>query len=92
MTEIPVRGIFGPGLVFGFGTVAFGARYIDDDLLRLFFGRRGFEDDGAVGVEELVGDEGEDRGASRGDAAFCEEGEETGEELADVGDGGKHVV
>ena len=36
--------------------------------------------DGVVGVEELVGDVGEDGGAARGDAAFGDEDEEAGEE------------
>jgi hypothetical protein len=40
--------------------------------------------DGVVGVEELVGDVGEDGGAARRDAAFGDESEEAGEELADV--------
>jgi hypothetical protein len=46
-----------------------------------------FAGDGAVGVEELVGDVSQDSGASRRDAAFGEEDEEAGEELVDV-DGG----
>src|SRR5712664_3328356 len=48
-----------------------------------------FAIDGAVGVEELVGDVGEDGGAAGGDASFGDEGEEAGEELADVGAGGE---
>jgi hypothetical protein len=40
--------------------------------------------DGVVGMEDLVGDVGEDGGAARGDAAFGDEGEEACEELADV--------
>jgi hypothetical protein len=38
----------------------------------------------AAGVEELVADVGENGGPTRGDAAFGDEDEETGEELADV--------
>ena len=40
--------------------------------------------DGAVGVEELVGDVGQDGGAAGGNAAFGNEGEKAGEKLADV--------
>ena len=40
-----------------------------------------------MGMEELVGDVGEDGGAAGGDAAFGDEKEEAGEELVDV-DGG----
>jgi hypothetical protein len=40
--------------------------------------------DGAMGVEELVGDVGHDGGAAGGNAAFGDEDEETGEKLVDV--------
>jgi len=40
--------------------------------------------DGAMGVEELVGDIGHDGGASGGNAAFGDEDEEAGEKLVDV--------
>jgi hypothetical protein len=40
--------------------------------------------DGAVGMEELVGDVGQDRGAARGDGTFGDELEEAGEKLVDV--------
>jgi hypothetical protein len=43
-----------------------------------------FAVDGAVGVEELVGDVGQDGGAARGDAAFGDKDQELGEELVDV--------
>jgi hypothetical protein len=43
--------------------------------------------DGALGVEDLVGDVGHNGGAARGDAAFGDEDEEAGEELVD-GKGG----
>jgi len=43
--------------------------------------------DGAVGVEELVGDVGQDGGAARGDAAFGDENEEPGKKLVDVNAG-----
>jgi hypothetical protein len=46
-----------------------------------------FAIDGAVGVEELVGDVGEHGGAAGGDAAFGDEDHQPGEELVDV-DGG----
>jgi len=73
----------------GVGPVALGARHIVDDSDGLFVGGIGFEEDGAVGVEELVGDVGKDRGATRGDAAFGYESEEAGEELPDVRAGGE---
>jgi len=73
---------------FGVGPVAIGAGDVNDNL-RVVVGRGGFEEDGAVGVEELVGDVGEDGGAAGGDAAFGDEGEEAGEELADVRAGGE---
>jgi len=66
-------------------SVAIGARHVKDPFLGLVVGGLGFQDDGAVGMEELVGDVGEDGGAAGGDAAFGDESEETGEELADVG-------
>ncbi len=69
---------------FGVRPVTLGARQVKDDLLGLFVYGLGFEDDGAVGVEELVGDVGEDGGASGGDAALCDEDQELGEELVDV--------
>ena len=53
--------------------------FLDDDGL--------FLAEGAVGVEELIGDVGEDGGAARGDAALGDEDEEAGEELVD-GDSG----
>ena len=43
--------------------------------------------DGGEGAKELVGDVGEDGGATRGDFVFCEEEKEAGEEFID-GDGG----
>jgi hypothetical protein len=42
------------------------AGHIDDDLRRLLFHGIGFKGDGAVGVEELVGDVGEDEAAAGG--------------------------
>ena len=64
------------------------------DIAGLEAGRAGvlelekvFAVDGAVGVEELVGDVGEDGGAAGGDAAFGDEDHQPGEELVDV-DGG----
>ena len=41
-------------------------------------------DDGAMGVEKLVGDVGHDGGAAGRDAAFGDEDEEAGEKLVDV--------
>jgi len=43
-----------------------------------------FAVDGAVGMEKLVGDVGQDGGAARGHAALGNEDEEPGEELVDV--------
>jgi len=69
--------------------VAIGARHIEDELLGLVAYRIGFTGDGTVGVEELVGDVGEDGGAARGDAAFGDKDEEPGEKLVDVDAGVK---
>ncbi len=68
-------------------SIAVGARHIEDELLGLVAGGIGFAGDGAVGVEELVGDVGEDGGAAGGDGALGDELEEPGEKLVDV-DGG----
>ncbi len=64
------------------------------DIAGLEAGRAGvlelekvFAVDGAVGVEELVSDVGQDGGAAGGDAAFGDEDHQPGEELVDV-DGG----
>ena len=65
-----------------------GVRDVEDDL-GVFLGGSGFEGDGAVGVQELVGDVGLDGGAAGRDAAFGDEGEEAAEELADVGASGE---
>jgi hypothetical protein len=67
-------------------SVALRARQIHDDLLRLVVR---FFLDGAVGMQELVGDVGENGGAARPDAAFGHLDEEAREELADVGAGGE---
>src|SRR5713226_7288465 len=48
-----------------------------------------FAVDGAVGVQELVGDVSQNGGATRGDAAFGHLDEEPGEKLPDVGAGGE---
>src|SRR5712692_1135844 len=75
--------------VMGFMLVALGARQIEDNLLWLFGLSILFALDGAVGVEELVGDIGKDGGAAGGDAAFGDEDQEAGEKLADVRAGGE---
>ena len=62
-------------------SVMFWAREVEDELC--WRGIR-FLLDGAMGVEKLVGDEGEDRGATRRDASFGDQSDETREELADV--------
>ena len=64
--------------------VAVGTRHIDDDSLGLVADGVGFVGDGTVGVEELVGDVGQDSGAARGDGTFGDELEEAGEKLVDV--------
>ena len=46
-----------------------------------------FAVDGAMGVEELVGDVSQDGGAARGDAALGNKDQELGEELVDVNGG-----
>src|SRR6266852_4544755 len=79
--RIAIVGEIGQGGVL---SVAFGARQIHDDFLGLVVR---FFLDGAVGVQELVGDVSEDGGAARPDAALGDLNEETGEELADVGAG-----
>src|SRR5712691_7947398 len=70
--------------VMGFMLVALGARQIEDNLLWLFGLSILFALDGAVGVEELVGDVGQDGGAAGGDAAFGDEDQEAVEKLVDV--------
>src|SRR5712691_7674620 len=70
--------------VMGFMLVALGARQIEDNLLWLFGLSILFALDGAVGVEELVGDIGKDGGAARGDAAFGDEDQEAVEKCVDV--------
>jgi len=68
--------------VLGIGPVA----VVEQQGLVFFF--LGLEevvtDDGAVGVEELVADVGEDGGAARRDAPLGDENEEAGEELGNV--------
>ncbi len=44
-----------------------------------------FAVNGAVAVQELVGDVRQNGGAARGDAAFGDEDEESGKELVDLG-------
>ena len=68
--------------------VAVGAGHIEDDLSGLgvfFFGDRG------EGAEELVGDVGEDGGATGGDFVLREEEEQAGEEVVDLCGGGEVV-
>jgi hypothetical protein len=60
--------------------VALGARKVEDDFLG--FGVE-FAVDGALGVEDLVGDVGHDGGTARGNTAFGDEDEEAGEILVD---------
>ncbi len=67
-------------------SVALGARQIHDDFLRLVVR---FFLDGAVGMQELVGDVSENGGAMRSDATLGDLDKETGEELADVVAGGE---
>jgi hypothetical protein len=76
-----VMGVVWHGMV---GSVTLGTREVKDPLLGLVLGGLGFEGDGAMGVEELVGDVGQDGSAAGGDATFGDEGEKAGEELVDV--------
>jgi len=64
--------------------VAFRARQIHDDFLGLVVQFLFFLLDGAVGMQELVGDVGENGGAPRGHAAFGRLDEEAGKEFAQV--------
>jgi len=69
-------------------SIKFGAREVEDDGLGLgvqFF----FLQHNAVGMQELVGDVGKDRGATGRDAAFGHQDEETGKEFAEVFGGGE---
>jgi hypothetical protein len=79
-----VMGVVWHGMV---GSVTLGTREVKDPLLGLVLGGLGFEGDGAVGVEELVGDVTKDGGAARGDAAFGNKDQEPCEELVDVNGG-----
>jgi hypothetical protein len=79
------KGFIAPPITFLLpGPVALGARKVEDDLLGLGVD---FALDGALGVEDLVGNVGHDGGAARGDAAFGDENEEAREILVD-GEGG----
>jgi len=71
------------GLARGAGKVA----EVDGDGGR-FRGRCEVAVDGMVGVEELVGDVGEDGGAAGGDAAFSDEDEEAAGEASFYVEGG----
>jgi hypothetical protein len=71
-------------------SVAVGARHVDDDARGLGLGVLlgvGLLVDGAVGVEKLVGDEGEDGCATGRDAPLGDLRQEAREELADVAGG-----
>jgi len=70
------------------GSVADGAGHIHDDVDVVVVGVI-FAVDGAVGVQELVGDVSQNGGAARGDAALGHLDEEAGEKLPDVGAGGE---
>ena len=75
---------------YGIGPVTLRAGHVKDDFLGLVGDGIGFEGDAAVGVEELVGDVGQDEGAAREDAAFGDELEEfvdvdTGVEFGGLG-------
>jgi hypothetical protein len=56
------------------------------DVFRVFLDLP-FAVEGALGVEELIGNVGHDGGAARGDAALGDEDQEAGKELVD-GEGG----
>jgi hypothetical protein len=72
------------------GSVADGAGHIHDDVDVVVGVSLVVVVNGAVGVQELVGNVSQDRGAARGDAALGDEGKKIGEELVD-GDGGLEV-
>ena len=70
------------------GTVTVWAGHVEDDrggLGVFLFG------DGGEGAEELVGDIGKDGGAAGGDFVLREKEEQAGEEVVDLGGGGKVV-
>src|SRR5260370_12635428 len=60
------------GSRFGVGPVTLGARHVKDDSLGLVIYGLGFEDDGTVRVEELVGDVSENGGEAGVGASVCE--------------------
>ena len=62
-----------------------GARGVQDDFDGSVRGRVFFGVNGAVAVQELVGDVRQNGGTARGDAAFRDEDQESGEELVDLG-------
>jgi hypothetical protein len=70
------------------GLGAVGARHVAEIDARWFFDlEKRFAVDGAVGVEELIRDVSEDRGATGGDATLDDQDQEAGKKLIDV-DGG----
>jgi len=68
------------------GSVEFGARKIEDDLLGLGVD---FSFDGAVGMKKLAGNKRENGGAAWRDAAFGDLGEKARQEQANVFGGGE---
>ena len=68
-------------------TLAERAREIDDDLLGGVGGDFVFGVDGVKAAEEEIAGVGHDGAATRGEAVLCEEEQETGEELVDMGGG-----
>jgi len=89
----PVKGTLG-----ALGPVALGARQIEDDWLLLVVQFLFFLLDDAVGMQELVGDVSENRGAAGGHAALGGLDEEGGKEFAQVfgraemGEAGEEVL
>jgi hypothetical protein len=68
-------------------TLAERAREIDDDLLGGGGGDFVFDVDSVKAAEEEIAGVGHDGAATRGEAVLCEEEQETGEELVDLGGG-----
>jgi hypothetical protein len=99
---VGVRGARNPAIEIGqtgiegalgiHGLVALGAREVEDDFLGLVVQFLFFLLDDAVGMQELVGDVGENGGAAGRDAAFGGMDEEAGKKFAQVFRGGEMLV
>jgi len=67
------------------GLLVRGARDVDDEFGPIVWLSALLDVEGAVAVQELVGDVRQNGGTARGDAAFRDEDQESGEELVDLG-------